>query len=34
MDECVYQCPECNFNADNLTELDNHMDGKKPRQSW
>jgi len=28
MDECVYQCPECNFNADNLTELHNHMDGK------
>lgn len=28
MDEIVYQCPECNFNADNLEELDNHMDGK------
>lgn len=26
MDDIVYQCPECNFNADNLTELDNHMD--------
>merc|ERR1712127_81801 len=26
MDEIVYQCPECNFNADNLEELDNHMD--------
>jgi hypothetical protein len=27
MDEIVYQCPECNFNADNLVELDTHMDG-------
>lgn len=25
MDETVYQCPECNFNADNLTELDGHI---------
>ena len=28
MDETVYQCPECNFNADNLTELDGHITGK------
>lgn len=25
MDETVYQCPECNFNADNLKELDIHI---------
>ncbi|CAF0861756.1 unnamed protein product [Brachionus calyciflorus] len=25
MDETVYQCPECNFNADNLNELDSHI---------
>ncbi len=25
MDETVYQCPECNFNADNLVELDSHI---------
>lgn len=25
MDETVYQCPECNFNADNLHELDSHI---------
>lgn len=24
-DVTVYQCPECNFNADNLNELDSHM---------
>ncbi len=29
MDETVYQCPECNFNADNISELDSHMIGKK-----
>ncbi len=29
MDETVYQCPECNFNADNLTELDGHITGKR-----
>lgn len=28
MDETVYQCPECNFNADNLVELDSHMTGE------
>ncbi len=28
MDETVYQCPECNFNADNLTELDGHILGQ------
>ncbi len=27
MDETVYQCPECNFNADNLKELDLHIMG-------
>lgn len=27
MDEIIYQCPECNFNADNLTELDIHITG-------
>jgi hypothetical protein len=25
MDETVYQCPECNFNADNISELDSHL---------
>lgn len=25
MDDTVYQCPECNFNADNLNELDMHL---------
>ena len=29
MDETVYQCPECNFNVDNINELDSHMIGKK-----
>ena len=29
MEETVYQCPECNFNADNLIELDLHLTGKK-----
>lgn len=27
MDETIYQCAECNFNADNLTELDSHIIG-------
>ena len=27
MDETIYQCAECNFNADNLTELDSHIMG-------
>jgi len=25
MDETIYQCPECNFNADKLTDLDSHI---------
>ena len=25
MDDIVYQCPECNFNAEDLTELDVHL---------
>ena len=29
MEETVYQCPECNFNADNLIELDLHLTGKQ-----
>ena len=28
MDETVYQCPECNFNTDNLNNLDAHITGK------
>lgn len=28
MDETVYQCPECNFNTDNLDNLDAHIQGK------
>ena len=25
MDDIVYQCPECNFNAEDITELDVHL---------
>jgi hypothetical protein len=25
MDDIVYQCPECNFNAEDITELDEHL---------
>lgn len=25
MDDIIYQCPECNFNAEDLTELDVHL---------
>ncbi len=25
MDDIIYQCPECNFNAEDLSELDVHL---------